>query len=184
MQGIRCVFALILPEGFATSPWKNGGGVTHEVARAEGPKGWLWRLSIAEVASDGPFSRFEGLTRILTVISGAGLDLHLPDQVLAARPLQPTVFSGDTPVESRMLAGPIRDFNVIYDADLIEASVEVIGPGQYSLAQGGVLHLAGPISVADQMLAPGAFALGSGEVRLGQGATALLVRLAPREGSA
>ena len=68
----------ILPTAFTTAPWKNGGGVTHEIAKSEEDGAWLWRLSIAEVATDGPFSAFLGLSRILTVIEGEGLQLHLP----------------------------------------------------------------------------------------------------------
>ena len=116
---------ILTPADFTTSAWKNGGGITHEIARAEDARGLIWRLSIAEVASDGPFSRFEGLSRILTVIEGAGLVLDTPDGPLAAKPLVPLAFSGDTPVDSRMVAGPIRDFNVIYDANRIKATVTV-----------------------------------------------------------
>ncbi len=69
---------IILASDFQTQPWKNGGGITHEIARKDDGNGLLWRLSIAEVASDGPFSAFTGLSRILTVIDGAGLWLDTP----------------------------------------------------------------------------------------------------------
>ena len=79
---------IILPEAFHTQPWKNGGGITHEIAREDRDGALLWRLSIAEVASDGPFSAFTGLSRILTVIEGAGLHLHTPEGRLDALPLR------------------------------------------------------------------------------------------------
>ena len=56
-------------------PWKNGGGVTREIAAhppEAGLDGFDWRLSMADVASDGPFSAFPGIDRTLTVIEGAG----------------------------------------------------------------------------------------------------------------
>jgi environmental stress-induced protein Ves len=64
---------IIPPSAFVTMPWKNGGGITHEILKQEHGGKLLWRLSIAEVASDGPFSLFPGLSRILTVIEGARL---------------------------------------------------------------------------------------------------------------
>jgi len=50
-----------------TLPWKNGGGVTREVAKSHS-RAPFWRLSIANVDQEGLFSSFEGLDRILTVI--------------------------------------------------------------------------------------------------------------------
>lgn len=114
---------IIRPEDFLTQPWKNGGGITHEIARADQDGALLWRLSIAEVASDGPFSAFPGLSRILTVIEGAGLYLDTPGGRLDALPLQPLAFPGDLPVASHMIDGPIRDFNVIWDDQRLTARV-------------------------------------------------------------
>ena len=62
----------------ATNPWKNGGGVTREVLRHEEMGFMHWRISIADVASEGPFSAFPGLKRILTVIEGKGMWLERP----------------------------------------------------------------------------------------------------------
>ena len=39
------------------SPWKNGGGVTREVAKSPS-QAPFWRLSIANVDQEGPFSSF------------------------------------------------------------------------------------------------------------------------------
>lgn len=114
---------LITPDQFATQAWKNGGGVTHEIAREDRDGRFLWRLSIADVASDGPFSAFPGLIRILTVIEGAGLCLDTPDGRLDALPLAPLRFSGDLPIDCRLISGPVRDFNLIWDATRLAASV-------------------------------------------------------------
>ena len=54
-------------------PWKNGGGLTREVA-AHPPQSDLgnfdWRVSLAEVRRGGPFSSFPGIDRHMAVISG------------------------------------------------------------------------------------------------------------------
>lgn len=117
---------LVPASAFQTQPWKNGGGLTHEIAREERDGHLLWRLSIAEVASDGPFSAFPGLARILTVIEGAGLRLDTPEGCLNALPFRPVHFSGDLPVASRRIDGPIRDINVIHDPERIAASVRIL----------------------------------------------------------
>ena len=163
MMAPRILFAA----DFVTTPWKNGGGITHEIAR-DGADPWLWRISLAEVASDGPFSRFEGMARILTVIEGAGLDLATSGGVLQARARKPLAFSGDLAVDSRMVDGPVRDLNVIYDARRVVASVQVVtGPwvGQGS-ALGGVYALTGGITLADAVVPPGAFGAGVGMIVL------------------
>lgn len=116
---------MIAPSAFTTMPWKNGGGITHEILREEQQGKLLWRLSIADVASDGPFSLFPGLSRILTVIEGNGLVLSTLDRELQALPLQPIAFSGDWPIASRRIGGNVRDFNVIFDAAAVAVRVSI-----------------------------------------------------------
>ncbi|WP_344566156.1 HutD/Ves family protein [Streptomyces axinellae] len=52
-------------------PWKNGSGSTREVAAQ--PVGsrladFDWRVSVADVGGDGPFSPFPGVDRVITLI--------------------------------------------------------------------------------------------------------------------
>ena len=136
------MYRFIPKDQFVTTPWKNGGGVTHEIA-TDAPD-WGWRLSIAEVASDGPFSRFDGMARILTVIEGAGLDLHHAEGVIAARLMQPVAFSGDMAVDCRRVAGLVRDFNVIYDPLRFVARVEMLqGITYFGASSVGILQADG-----------------------------------------
>lgn len=175
------MFRIVTAGEYQTCPWKNGGGVTHEIARHAIGDRWHWRLSIAEVASDGPFSRFDGLSRILTVIAGDGVDLHSPDGTIHARRGRPVHFSGELPVTSQLVNGPIRDLNVIYDASVIDASVTLLAvPERVTLGpeQGGCLALAGPVSIDGAPLPVGACAVGTtGQISLEPGASALLIRL-------
>ena len=172
---------ILHPDDFLTSPWKNGGGITNEIARAEEAGRLLWRLSIAEVASDGPFSRFEGLARILTVIEGAGLQLGMPTGTVAALPKRPVAFSGDIAVDCMLKNGAVRDFNVIYDPDRIEASVRLLeGSERPQAHDGGLLALTGEIEVGRVTLPAGSLALGRlDRIRCANNATALLVTLRP-----
>lgn len=104
---------------YPSMPWRNGGGITYEVARQacdQDDTGFDWRISIAEVAQDGAFSRFDGLQRIIAVLEGAGMALAINDRLPATvlHPHQPFAFSGDDRVHCALLDGPIRDLNLIY----------------------------------------------------------------------
>jgi hypothetical protein len=73
----------------------------------------LWRLSIADVASDGPFSEFPGIDRWIMVISGKGMELTIDGlgRKRLDRLYQPLPFPGDAATTCRLLGGPIQDFN-------------------------------------------------------------------------
>jgi environmental stress-induced protein Ves len=101
-----------------TTPWKNGGGSTTEIAI--GPAGapledFDWRISMARVASDGPFSDFPGIDRTLAVIKGSGMVLTTGERtpVMLSSGTDPVSFPGDTPTSARLTAGEITDLNVM-----------------------------------------------------------------------
>ena len=111
----------ILTSQIQATPWKNGGGVTREIATgsppgpgpAPGPN-WGWRVSLAEVAQDGPFSIFPATDRVIAVIDGEGMDLVSPDgATIALDPFQAVRLSGDDPLSGRLRHGPVRDLNVM-----------------------------------------------------------------------
>ena len=63
------------------SPWRNGGGVTRELACwPPDSTPWVWRMAVAEVAQDGPFSNFSGIERWFAVLSGGGVRLTIDGQ--------------------------------------------------------------------------------------------------------
>jgi uncharacterized protein len=97
-------------------PWKNGLGTTTEIYRAEGIDGQMdWRVSIAGVACDGPFSMFPGYDRHIMIIDGGGMILDGgPRGPMTVGPaFVPVSFSGDWTINARLTAGPLRDFNLI-----------------------------------------------------------------------
>ena len=57
-------------------PWLNGGGITRELLALPSAADWKWRISVAEVARDGPLSGYPGIERWFAVVQGAGVVLH------------------------------------------------------------------------------------------------------------
>ncbi len=101
-----------------TMPWKNGGGETTEIAVS--PAGapldaFDWRVSMARVASNGPFSVFSGIDRNLTVLEGAGIVLepHGSASIRLTPNSLPYAFPGDLSLDARLVDGPILDLNVM-----------------------------------------------------------------------
>jgi environmental stress-induced protein Ves len=137
-------------------PWRNGLGRTAEIARhpASGD-GFDWRVSIATITSDGPFSAFPGCDRLLVPIAGAGLELVFPDGAIRRADLfTPLRFGGDTPCDGRLLGpGPTRDLNVITRRDTMEHRVEIVTAPCRWVAEGKpsfVIALAGGFTVATE----------------------------------
>jgi len=100
----------------APVPWKNGGGVTRELLRlpADGGDDWTLRISVADIAADGPFSPFPGVMRWFAVLEGAGVRLDFPDRALDVRRGDaPLRFDGADAPRCALLAGATRDLNVM-----------------------------------------------------------------------
>lgn len=113
-------------------PWKDGGGTTLELAvdppGATLGRGFRWRLSSAEVASSGPFSAFPGMERWLFLLEGAGLEVDFGSRGRAVlrEPLDSLCFAGDWPAVATLLEGACVDLNLIWDARLCSARVEIL----------------------------------------------------------
>ncbi len=152
---------LLTPADYTQMPWKNGKGITHEIAAQRDGDDFLWRLSLAEVTEDGPFSRFPGKDRVLTVIEGEGLELEMESGVLTATLGDPVVFSGEVDLFSRCIDGPVRDFNVIFAPDQIAARVERLGA---DFPQGA--DLVAVFCIAGQMTWPGGLTQQAGDTAL------------------
>ncbi|MFG3346353.1 HutD family protein [Streptomyces sp. NPDC048018] len=147
----------------AATRWRNGGGVTREVAAGPADAGledFAWRVSLADVAAGGPFSSFPGVDRIITVVDGPGMELTV-DGVphVVDTPYEPFSFSGDAVTDCRLLGGPLVDLNVMTRRAAATADVRVTREG-FSVVPGAgavtlVIALAGTVEVAGSGLALG-----------------------------
>jgi hypothetical protein len=121
---------LLTPADYCSMPWKNGGGRTTEIATH--PPGaaldtFVWRVSIADVGRDGPFSPFPGIDRAIVLLDGAGMRLTGDDRdVEISRPYEPSCFSGDESIECTLIAGPVRDFNAMFRRGAASGSIAVV----------------------------------------------------------
>jgi environmental stress-induced protein Ves len=119
--------SLISPSDYRRTRWKNDGGWTTEVARSadDSAAGFRWRISIAEIESDGPFSSFPGIDRDLLLLEGNGIELDIDDAAAhrVTRRFERVRFNGESDVRCRLLAGPTRDFNVMARRDAVFADV-------------------------------------------------------------
>ncbi|WP_349898843.1 HutD/Ves family protein [Parafrigoribacterium soli] len=129
-------------------PWRNGGGVTREVAASavamasanRDPGGDLppvpaptpaWRISMATVDSEVPFSDFGGRTRLLGVVEGDGLELTVDGRMSRLRPGEKFgLFAGGAPASARPLGGASLDLGLIFDPARARAELLPIGAGE------------------------------------------------------
>jgi len=135
---------LLTPNDYRSMPWKNGAGRTTEIAVH--PPGaaldaFAWRVSIADVERDGPFSRFPGIDRTIVLLAGSGMRLAGPGTSPkgpgmgpkgTARETDLTTrfvahdFSGDDAIDCTLLAGPCRDFNAMFRRGRARGRVAVV----------------------------------------------------------
>lgn len=108
-------FNVVHFEDVKPQPWKNGGGVTRELLAWPTPSEWLVRISVADIEVDGPFSAFPGIKRTITVLSGVGIWLAAPVDVELRRKHPPFTFSGEIAPHCKLLRGPTRDLNAMFN---------------------------------------------------------------------
>ena len=109
-----------------TQLWKNGGGSTREIAAFRSNQDTIWRISMADVETEGPFSVFSGLTRILTVVKGKGICLKHAGGTIDALFGVPVLFDGALPIRSKLMDGPISDLNLMFDAKMCRGEVTML----------------------------------------------------------
>lgn len=112
------------------TPWKNGGGSTREVAcwpEHSGLQDFGWRVSVASIASAGPFSSFPSIDRQIMLLEGDGVQLASAGwQHTLDRRWQPLAFSGDDAVDCTLLGGASTDFNLMLRRGAWTGSLRVL----------------------------------------------------------
>lgn len=117
-------------EEVAAEPWRNGGGTTRVLLAWPDAVRWRLRVSVAEIAADGPFSPFPGVDRWFAVVEGAGVRLALPAGVVTLQPgSAPLAFDGEAAPGCTLLGGPTQDLNLMARRDADHARMAPALPG-------------------------------------------------------
>ncbi|MBY0323918.1 MAG: HutD family protein [Reyranella sp.] len=126
------------PAGYVRTPWKNGGGVTTDIAF----DGDVWRFSRTPITAAGPFSDYSGFDRLQVLVAGAGLVLQTPTgEIDVRRPFRPVRFTGETPIVSRLEAGPVEVINLMGERSKVGIDLAILEAGQQQRLGPGI-HIA------------------------------------------
>jgi hypothetical protein len=126
---------LIDPATYRRQPWKNGLGVSEEIAAERDGEGeWaglVWSFSRTSFDRPLAFSDLAGIDRIITVVEGSGLSLRARDggADIVVPPLTPTAFDGGRALEG-VPDGPVRVVNVMGRRGRVRIQAAVVRPGE------------------------------------------------------
>ncbi|MEM5382674.1 HutD family protein [Paraburkholderia phymatum] len=143
--------------------WRNGKGVTRTLA-AEGTD---WRVSIAEVERDGPYSMFEGMTRLSVILRGKGVVLRAGRLTTSLTPFAVAEYDGATAWDASLTDGPVTVLNVICKRHVYRPTVRALsgpvtvpaGVTAIVLAAGRACHGAASSEAAPHRIAVDQFAV-------------------------
>jgi environmental stress-induced protein Ves len=145
-------------------PWRNGRGLTTELALGGPPDDFAWRVSLAEVGQSGDFSLFPGIDRTIVLVEGDGMVLHLPDGPQPLARDVPFAFDGGLPVTCTV-ERPTRDLNLMTRRGTATGDIEV-------RQVAGPVELAADAAVTVMVVLDGALVLDGSD--LGTGDVAVL----------
>jgi environmental stress-induced protein Ves len=131
-------------------PWANGLGTSYEVASDRNAGGeWTWRIAIAPVVEDGPFSVMPGVDRELVVIEGNGMVLEVDGVSVECLPGQVVRFSGDSVTLARLVDGPVVDLGLMTVRGSVIGSMVVIADAG-DVAESDVIVAVGEAAFEDE----------------------------------
>ena len=180
---------ILRAEQLQPQPWRNGQGITREIAvmpPGAGMDDFLWRVSLADVVGAAPFSRFPGVDRTIVLLDGAGFRMTLDgaQEHDLTTLCVPFAFPGEAAVAVALAGGATRDFNLMLRRGRATGGVEVWRePGARACpAELVLLHtVRGPVETPAGTLAAGdswlAGSAAGDAVMLGAGALALAVQV-------
>ncbi len=171
-------------------PWKNGGGETVEIAifpEKASLADFDWRVSMATVATDGPFSSFPGIDRTLSILQGKGMRLMIEGRkpALMTGETAPLPFPADVATSATLVDGPIVDLNVMTRRGRLTHSVqrvaldhprraESLGGTILVLCHGGAVRLTASDATADLAAGDTAVLTGAASLTIEPAASAVL----------
>lgn len=108
-QDTEAIGTVVRASALIAVPWANGGGQTRVIA--DRPE---FRLSLATIDAEGPFSAFPGLIRHFALVAG---HVNLSPVALSLDPSSlPVTFEGALAVFARPYGGPALALNLMVPA--------------------------------------------------------------------
>ncbi len=163
--GVHSSLQIIRKASFTPRPWKNGGGITHEAIRVPSDgDAFIWRVSVAQIDSSGPFSDFAKYNRKMVLLRGAGALLKFADgRQRALRHVGDLAeFDGALATHCKLLDGPCVDLNLmVAKSQEVSVRVERLTAARGSLQASASLTESTLIFAVDETLA---LQIGSGEI--------------------
>jgi environmental stress-induced protein Ves len=109
---------IIRRDTYRRMPWKNGAGVTEEVAAfpiGSDMESFDWRISLAHIVRPCSFSAFPDVDRTIVLLDGDRLVLDIDDQepVVLTKGSPPFAFAGECLVSASSDSGATMDLNVM-----------------------------------------------------------------------
>lgn len=128
MSTNRPSWRVVGPAGRVVVPWANGLGTTAVVAREPDDDAWTWRLSLADVVEDGPFSSLPGVDRWIAVARGGRMELSLEGVPSCSLDVggEAFAFSGDASTSCRVADGPLVDVNLMLRRGSATGSMTIV----------------------------------------------------------
>lgn len=138
--------------------WANDGGWTTEIIAVPSAEDWTWRVSVADVESAGPFSRFPEVDRTIALLVGSGFALQVdgaPAVRLETR-FEPFCFDGAADTTCSLIDGPVQDLNLMVRRGsaplrldfvvVTERTAHALGPGvELVVVVAGAVELGGVV---------------------------------------
>lgn len=167
-----------------STPWKNGGGSTSEIASSPAGSGlddFDWRVSIATIDGDSEFSRFEGVDRWLMPLTPDDLTLVDNGVTRSLAQFDVQAFAGESPVSAVDVSAESRDLNLMVRRGIRSGSLEkraVIGSAVLTTDDETeliVVVLDGTLDLPDRMVAGDALVLGPDDFLMLSGTATIAV---------
>ncbi len=143
----------ILLADLPAQPWRNGAGVTRLIASGRADSSTVnptaasdafdWRISLADIREDGPFSVFPGIDRCAVLLGDGRINLSSPTDAFYLQPLQPMSFAGETALHARcdLNTSMPRILNLMVRRHTMRSEVRVIDAVQQLPAAATLLVL-------------------------------------------